>query len=92
MAAHTALELLLAEEEIICLWLLKRQMQHQRRRPARRLPAKRRPGGEFNRVVVPLLAPDEEMHFSYFHMSALRLMSCWVASSRSHNTTGLAAG
>ena len=63
MAAYTALELL-AEEEIICLWLLKRHMQRKRRRLARRLPAKRRPGGEFNRVVAPLLAPDEEMHFS----------------------------
>ena len=78
MAAHIALELLFAEEEIICLWLLKRQMQRRKRRPVRRLPAKWRPGGECNRVVEPLRAPDKEMHFSCFHVSAL---FWWAAAS-----------
>ncbi|KAK7921871.1 hypothetical protein WMY93_008773 [Mugilogobius chulae] len=67
----TTQTLLDEEEELLCLLLLLRG-RNERRWSTRPLNRNRREDGEFNALVRPMRAIDEEVHFKYFRMSAFR--------------------
>ena len=65
------LELLDMEEEVLLMQLMRQQKRRQRRRWSERPLHQSRPTtGEYVSLVRPLRDVDEEMHFTYFRMSA----------------------
>nr|XP_055051398.1 putative nuclease HARBI1 [Misgurnus anguillicaudatus] len=59
------------EEELLCLLLLNKRSRR-RKCSVRTLHLSRHRDGEYNTLVRPMRALDEEMHFRYFRMSVQR--------------------